>query len=622
MKRMWQNWLAIVTLMTVVGTASAQTGWNQPSEIGSYQSIMSRAGFGNGLGILRQGAASARANMYGGSAMHGGMVSGGAMSHGGGAMMQGGVIQGGAMQGGMISGGTMSYGAGGAVMQGGAHGGGGMMQGGAGMGMSGAGSAYSSGAAMQGAAMNAAQAVGQGGQGGAVAGGTTMGGAVAGGTAMGGSVVNGGAVVGPAVMGSTVMGGNVGSSVVGGTMATGQVMALPGTVGPMAASAPVITSAPVLTSQVDMGSTFVSERPLFGNSVVTGAPAYSAPMAYSTPVYQQSVVAPVQAAGRRARANYTAGVVGLFFQRDYEDNRFLAQNAAGATLFTNDADQGSMDGFGVNLGSRNANGSGFEVGYWALNPGSSVGVLQGGNVYTVIQNLDQLTHVSSGRNLYDIYANSVTQTVVRDTDITNLEFNLLRNGGTFGTRKNRRGFYELLGGFRWFQFDESLQYAASIDTGAWPGTPSDFYYNLEAQNRLLGLQLGARNEYCLSSKLRFFSGVKGGIFNNNIRTVQNITDINGEIAQVNSGAGSGRPFSYTDEKNDVAFLGELDFGILYNLSARSRIRLGYRALGISGVALAADQMPFLYNDPNELSRANSNGNLLLGGGYYGLEFCF
>jgi len=417
---------------------------------------------------------------------------------------------------------------------------------------------------------------------------------------MGGSVM-GGSVMGGSVMAGTVLGGNVGSGVVGGSMATGQVMALPSTTGPMAGSA-VITSAPVLTSQVDMGSTFVSERPLYGNSVISAAPSYSAPMTYSSPVYQQSVVAPIFAAGRRrARANYTVGVVGMFFQRDYEDNRNLAFNSAGETLFSNDANHGSMGGLGVNIGSRRANGSGFEVGYWALNPGRAVGVLQGANVSTVIQDLDQLTHVSSGRDLYDIYANTVTQTIVRG---------------------NRRGFYELLGGFRWLQFDESLQYTASIDTGVYPVTPSDFFYNLEAQNRLLGFQLGARNEYCLGSKLRFFTGVKGGIFNNNIRTVQNLTDINGEIAQVNSGAAAGRPFSYEDEKNDVAFLGELDFGILYNLTNRSRIRLGYRAMGVSGVALAADQMPFLYNDPDELSRANSNGNLLLGGGYYGIEFCF
>lgn len=582
MKRMWQNWLAIVTLMTVVGTASAQSGWNQPSEIGSYQSIMSRAGFGNGMGILRQGAA-ANASMYGGSAMQGGMVSGGAMSYGGG--------------GATMQGGAMSYG------------GGGMMQGGAGMGMTGAGSA------MQGAGMSAVQ-------GGTIVGGTAMGGSVMGGSAMGSSVMSGGAVMGPA-MGGTVMGGSVGSGVVGGGMTTGQVMAVPGSIGPMAASAPVITSAPVLTSQVDMGSTFVSEQPLYGNSFGSAAPTYSAPMMYSSPVYQQSVVDPIYTAGRqRARANYTVGVVGLLFTRDYEDNRYLAQNPAGETLFTNDADHQSMDGLGINLGSRNANGRGFEFGYWSLNPNSAVGTLQGANVATVIQDLDQLDHVSSGRNLYDIYSNSETQTIVRETDITNIEFNMLRNGGCFTTRGNRRGFYELLGGFRWFQFDESLQYTASIDTGAWPGTPSDFFYNLEAQNRLLGFQLGARNEYCLGSKLRFFSGVKGGIFNNNIRTVQNITDINGEIAQVNSGAAAGRPFSYDVEKNDVAFLGELDFGFLYNLTCRSRLRLGYRAMGISGVALAADQMPFLYNDPDELSRANSNGSLLLNGGYYGIEFCF
>ena len=572
MKRMWQNWLAIVTLVAMVGTADAQNSWNQPSEIGSYQSILSRAGYGNAMGSLGQG------------------------------MMQAGV-----------------------PMQGSGTRNGAMMSSGSAYGMSGAVGTSVQGGAIPAAPMVTAPAMGHV-QDGTVMGGSAMGSTTMGGAAMGSTMVGGSAMGGTAV-GGTAM-GPVGSGVMGAPMSSGQIMSAPMTSAPMTMSAPVITSAPVLTSQVDMGSTFVSERPLYGNSVGSAAPAYSAPV-YTSPVYQQSVVSPVYAAAvgggrrsRRSRSNYTVGITGLFFQRDYEDNRFLARNPSGDTLFTNDADENTFDGYGVSIASRNAGGGGFEVGYWALNPGSAVGTLTGVNVATSIQGLDQLLHVSSGRDLYDIYANTVTQTIVRDTDINNLEFNLLRNGGTFQSRGGRKGFYELLGGFRWFEFDESLQYTASIDNGAFPLVPSDFFYNLRARNRLLGFQLGARNEYCLGSKLRLFSGVKGGIFNNNIRTVQNITDLDGEIAQVNGGTAAGRPFSYNDEKNDVAFLGELDFGVLYHLSCRARLRLGYRVLGASGVALAADQMPYLYNDPDELLRANSNGSLLLGGGYYGLEFCF
>ncbi|QEG20548.1 BBP7 family outer membrane beta-barrel protein [Mariniblastus fucicola] len=546
MKRMWQNWLAIVTLVTMVGTANAQHGWNQPSEIGSYQSILSRAGYGNNMGSLGQG------------------------------MMQPGVpMQGSAMEGGaMVQGSTAMYG------------------------------------------MNGVQS-------GAVNGGATMMSAPTG--AVHGSVLQGGSMGG--VVGSAATAGQVMSTPMAGAVPMQSAMPMQ-SMAPMATAAPMI-SAPAMGGMVNTGTSFVGSTPMASPSMCNSSlfagsagSACAAPV-YSTPIYQQAVMAPTYvAAPQRPRANYTIGLTGMYFQRDYEDNRFLAQNPSGDTLYTNDADEQTFDGFGVTLASRNASGSGMEVGYWALNPGRSAAILTGANVATNIQGLDQLIHVSSGRDLYDIYANTVAQTIVRETDINNLEFNVLRNGGTFCGRNNRKGFYELLGGFRWFEFNESLQYTSSIDNVAYPLVPSDFFYNLEARNRLLGFQLGARNEYCLGSKLRLFSGVKGGVFNNNIRTMQNITDLNGEIAQVNGGPSAGRPFSYNDEKNDVAFLGELDFGVLYHLSCRTRIRLGYRAIGVSGVALAADQMPYDYTDPNELLSANSNGSLMLGGGYYGLEFCF
>lgn len=593
MKRMWQNWLAVVALMTLTGTTMAQTGFNQPAEIGSYQSILARAGYDSGVGILGGGAVAQPGVpvqvQQQGAAMYGGSMQGGAMGSGtrGGIVQQGVTVQqGSGTRGGIVEqGGIVQHG--GAVMQqGSGTRGGAMIQ---------QGSDF--GAMVQG---GSGSAVGE-----VITDGSVMNnsGIGLGGTPEG-ALPNGPMGVGSGAFGTGAIGsGAIGGSVFSGDFVGGSVMAAPAySSGPVYSSAPSYSSGPVYSS----------------------APVYSAPQQYvSSPVYQQSVVAPVYTAGRqRARSNYTFGLTGLFFQRDYEDNRLLARNPSGGTLSTNDADDGSFDGYGVNFGSRNAGGGGFEVAYWAFNPGRSIGVLQGMNVATTIQGLDQLLHVSSGRDLLDIYSNTVTQTIVRETDINNLEFNLLRNGGTFSGRKNRTGFYELLGGFRWFQFDESLQYTASIDNGQFPLVPSDFFYNLRTQNTLLGFQLGARNEYCLGSKLRFFSGVKGGIFNNNIRTNQNITDLDGEIAQVNSGAAAGRPFSYDNEKNDLAFLGELDLGFLYHFSSRTRLRVGYRALGVSGVALAADQLPFQYNDPNELLQANSNGSLILGGGYYGLEFCF
>ena len=47
MKRFWHTWLMMVALATMVSTASAQSGSRSAPEIGSYQSILSRAGYGD-----------------------------------------------------------------------------------------------------------------------------------------------------------------------------------------------------------------------------------------------------------------------------------------------------------------------------------------------------------------------------------------------------------------------------------------------------------------------------------------------------------------------------------------------------------------------------------------------
>ena len=78
---------------------------------------------------------------------------------------------------------------------------------------------------------------------------------------------------------------------------------------------------------------------------------------------------------------------------------------------------------------------------------------------------------------------------------------------------------------------------------------------------------------------------------------------------------------YSD-KNDLSMLGELELGTSYRLSCNCRISAGYRLMGIAGVALAADQYPNDFTDDNDIHRINSNGDLILGGGYAGLEYCF
>ena len=530
MKRFWQTWLAIVASVAMGGLANAQNDWNQPAEIGSYQSILSRAGYGADGAVT-------------GQAVGGGQVMGAPV--GGGQVMGGGQMMGAPMTGG-------------GQMMGGAYNNG-----------------YSMGA------------------------GQMMGGY--GGQTMGGNV---GAVSAPP-MPSVPM---TGTSVVGSNMGS------------------VVDYGNAYNSVV--ANTVAPAQPMYSQPVYSGAcaqPAYSQPV-YSAPVYSQPVyAAPVYTPSvnlTRPRANFVVGVFGLLFDRDYEDRRELAVNPSGQRLYTDQADHETMDGVGVSVGRRKANGKGSEVRYWALNPGQAQYVLNGAPVYTTIDGFADIYHGAAGASLFDIYGQGVTQRVVRDTDINSLSFNLLQNGGCYCNHKGRRGNYELLAGFRWFQFDETLQYISETDTVGYPTFPSTMTYESSVTNTLLGFQLGARNEICLSNKLRLFTGVNAGLFNNNVNVRQRFFDETGYNPFINSGPFAGNGYDFRDEKNDAAFLGELDLGLIYQISCRARLRFGYRALGLSGIALAGNQLPYDYTDQLDIQRAKTNGNLLLHGGYYGLEFCF
>ena len=324
--------------------------------------------------------------------------------------------------------------------------------------------------------------------------------------------------------------------------------------------------------------------------------------------------------GRGNGANWVAGLYAITFDRDYEDNRVLSRNPSGDTLSTRDTDEGNVGGYGVNLTRRSANGRGLELRYWAFNPGATA-QLNGFAVNSLLPTLDQLIHVPTGRNLDEVYSAATNHVLVRNTDINNFEANLLNNGGCYTTRRGRQGNFELLAGFRYFQFDESLSYISN-NPAITAVSPTQTTYQSSVENDLVGFQLGARNQVRLTKRMSLFAGVSSGIFNNRIRTNQRFFDQNGSVPVLASGTSAGREFDYSDRKDDVAILGELDLGATYMVSQRLRARFGYRTLGVAGVALAADQIPYDFTDTDRIQRANSNGSLLLQGGYAGLEACF
>ena len=381
---------------------------------------------------------------------------------------------------------------------------------------------------------------------------------------------------------------------------------------------------------------------------VTGTPAVGAAAvgAASAVAFNQGQANGPVANG--SNVNTTIGVLGLYFNRDFEDDRqFSASqfpNERG--LFSNDADHDNFGGYEVFLNRRKANGNGFEARFFDLEPSSASATLGGapfttlsggGTFFSPGQFLSGVgvPNVSfGGGNVQDVTAADIfnladVHQVTRETSIQNVEFNLLRLG-RIGQRRRGAGrtvSHESLIGFRYFRFDESVNYSAQVFR---PGTiASDLsrsdYLN-EVTNSLYGIQIGGRTEVGFLRRFSVIATTKAGFFNNTFTNNQNVNfsprGAATETAQILDGPFSGQPFDTEGEDSDFAMIGEFDVGVTYQMFRNSRLRVGYRAIFVTDVALAVPQTETLFSDLNAVQSPTDNDDLFLQGGYIGAEFAF
>ena len=558
MKRFWHTFLAIVVTATMANTANAQSG--STGEIGSYQSILSRSGYGDSAASTGVQAPAptgpGSAITYGtGASCANGNCAGDQGTGSATTSIPAGTPIGGATYGGQVGTNPSAYGAYG----------------------------YSSSYATPGSQIMSVpqQSVLQAPIQGGIVQGTPVHSNV---TSYAGSV-EGGAVIDQGYVGNST------SPIINYTQPT---VSQP-TYGPSTWSQPVV-SQPVIS------------QPTFSQ------PVYSAPV-YAQPTYQ---TVPVYVAGEsftpRRSSNLVFGIFGVNLRRDYEHGIKLGYTPQG-NFFSDDVRNGNLLGGGVSLTNRNSGGTGWEIRYWGVDESDRQDFGPG---TSGLRGLDDVSYSPATNSAKFVFDNAENLSVARSSRINSLALNLLRNGGRYQTHFGRCGNYEMLAGFRIFNFDEDFSYAANNSATA----PSSLTYGLEADNLLTGFQVGGRNEVCLNDRLRLAKGFNVGIFNNRIDTRQRIFDGNGTDATIGSGVYAGTPFNFEDEKDDVAFLGEINIGLIWQLSRKARLNVGYKALGVAGVALAADQIPRDFTDIHALQSANSNGSLLSHGSYFGAEFSF
>jgi hypothetical protein len=181
-------------------------------------------------------------------------------------------------------------------------------------------------------------------------------------------------------------------------------------------------------------------------------------------------------------------------------------------------------------------------------------------------------------------------------------------------------------GFRYMRLDDDFEYATMWATDAggvltppaytpWDGE-GELYYDIEVDNELVGFQLGANMNYCVSCKCNVFWNSSFGMYNNDIEVYQRVYGEFGPATWTQSGADA----VVRASKDDVAFAGELLVGTSYNFTCNCRGILAYRAIAISGVGLSVDQIPEDFANEAEVALVDSNGSLIIHGVQVGAEW--
>jgi hypothetical protein len=170
-------------------------------------------------------------------------------------------------------------------------------------------------------------------------------------------------------------------------------------------------------------------------------------------------------------------------------------------------------------------------------------------------------------------------------------------------------------GFRYLEFDETFCLGVYYENMTTPAFDYLTYY-MGVENRLAGFQIGCNNLYRIGCKWGLHLNTTVGIYGNDIDVEQYFITPGDDVRFV----GTGGVFYGNASKTDVSMIGELRLGASYQHSCNCRLYGGWRVVGVTGVALAQDQIPGAFVDPNQLAWVTNDGSLLLHGLQTGVEW--
>ena len=175
-------------------------------------------------------------------------------------------------------------------------------------------------------------------------------------------------------------------------------------------------------------------------------------------------------------------------------------------------------------------------------------------------------------------------------------------------------------GIRYFHIKDSFEMSTNDYTyngGGWVDTAYgwDMFDDIQVENHLAGFQLGVNMNYCVACKWNLFADSTFGVYNNHMTKYQRVYGPTGYAEFIQEA----REARVNSTKDDLSFLGEMRLGGSYDISCNWRAVLAYRAVAITGVGLASNQIGSEMSNWAEASRINSDGSIIIHGVQAGVE---
>jgi Putative beta barrel porin-7 (BBP7) len=177
-------------------------------------------------------------------------------------------------------------------------------------------------------------------------------------------------------------------------------------------------------------------------------------------------------------------------------------------------------------------------------------------------------------------------------------------------------------GVRYFHVDDDFSYDVEFNPGGahttfdgfGSGDAYELFHNIDVKNNLIGPQVGWTSDICWG-KWNLFCNSTFGIFDNHMSVHQRMLDGTGAYADT----GDGQTYNLHSNKDAVAFLGELRVGTAYDISCHWRAVVAYRAVAITGLATASDQLQNDYSDRYSAGIIDSDNAVIIHGAQIGAE---